>query len=129
MAGALAEVIVYVPAEGHPATAGIVRGSGIVGRPLEDEVLIYYEGAIYGQVGMERLADRVNYAYLRMRERYPTVAFRVVPRYALVVVGTFDPRGGRILLTGPLSERAVADWIAAAQLDPTELAVSARRNR
>lgn len=128
MAGAAAEVIVYLPAPGHPAIAGILPGSGIVGRPLEDEVLIYYEGAIHGQVGMEHLADRVGHAYQRMRNRYPTIAVRVVPRESLVVVGTFDPRGGRILLTGPLSERAVAGWIGVSELDPAELVTGTNRN-
>jgi hypothetical protein len=37
---------------------------------------------------MERLADRVDHAYQRMRNRDPTVAFCVIPRDSLVVVGT-----------------------------------------
>lgn len=120
------EVIVYVPAPEHAGCDGIARGSGIVGRPRGEEVLIYFEGAIHRQVGMERLADRVNHAYGRMHIGYPTVAFRVVPRDALVVVGTFDARTGQILLTGPLAERAVAEWIGASVLDPAELVSSAR---
>lgn len=46
---------------------------------------------------------------------------RVVPCDALMAVGTFDLRGRRIILTGPHSERAVAEWMGTVQLDPTEL--------
>lgn len=56
-----------------------------------------------------------------MLQSYPTVAKRTVPREALVVVGTFEPRSSRIILTGPQSERGVADWIGVPELDPAEL--------
>ena len=46
---------------------------------------------------------------------------QVVPRDALSVVGTFSLREGRIMLTGPSSERAVAEWLGALRLDPAEL--------
>lgn len=88
---AVSEVVVYVTVGEHPAMAGIAAGSGIVGERRGEAVAIYYEGALYGQVGMRSLADRVFYAHGRMRERYPTLASRVVPREALVVVGIFDP--------------------------------------
>lgn len=123
---AIVEPVVYLPAPGHPAMAGIAPRSGIVGepRPGGEEVLIYYEGAIYNQVGMDRLADRVFHAHGRLRERYPTLATRVVPRDSLIVVGTFDPRGGRIILTGPHSEREVAAWLGTEWLHPAELLCS-----
>jgi hypothetical protein len=117
------EIIVYVPAPGHPAADGIDSGSAIVGRPEpgSDDVRIYYEGALYGQVNMKTLADRAVHACGRLQQDYPTTAAKVVPRDALTVVGTFDPRGGRIMLTGRQSERAVADWLGVSVLDPAEL--------
>lgn len=91
------EVVVYVPAAGHRATAGIARGSAIVGRPdaRRGEVRIYYEGAIHGQSEMRTLADRAVYACGRMVDNYPTAAAMSVPREALVAVGTFDPLRAR----------------------------------
>jgi len=121
--GAVKEIIVYLPNGSDPATASIVRGSAIVGQPQpgSDKVRIYFEGAIYDQRNVRTLADRASHAAGRMVEEYPTTAMQVVPRDALVVVGTFDLREGRILLTGPHSERAVADWLGVPRLDPAEL--------
>jgi hypothetical protein len=117
------EVVVYVPAGGHLATEGIARGSAIVGQPYSDEneVRIYFEGAIYGQVGMATLADRAVCAWGRLVMRYPTTASRVVPREALTVVGTLNPAAGRIVLTGPTSAREVAEWLGGPDLDAAEL--------
>lgn len=117
------EIVVYLPAGGHPATEGIARGSAIVGvpEPGAEEVRIYFEGALYDQVNMVTLADRAVHAYGRLRERYPTLAKRMVPRSALVAVGTFDEAGGRIILTGEQSASAVANWLGVPTLDPAEL--------
>lgn len=117
------EIVVYLPNGGDPATADIVRGSAIVGCPRfgSEEVTVYFEGAIYDQHNVRTLADRAKHAAGRMIEQYPTIATRVVPREALTAVGTFDLREGRIMLTGPSSERAVAEWLGTAQLDPAEL--------
>lgn len=126
MAPASREIVVYVPAGGQGATEEIVRGSAIVGLPDvgSEGVTVYFEGAIYEQADMGSLADRAAHAYGRLRENAPTVAVRVVPRDALVAVGTFDPRTGRIFLTGPQSAAAVATWlgvvvVTAADLRPT----------
>jgi hypothetical protein len=117
------EVVVYVPAAGHRATAAIARGSAIVGCPDagREEVRIYYEGAAYGQSGMRTLADRAVYACGRMLSSYPTTAAMSVPREALVAVGTFDPATREIALTGEQSAAAVAEWLDMSQLDPAEL--------
>lgn len=117
------EVVVYVPAAGHRATAGIARGSAIVGRPdaRREDVRIYYEGAVYEQSEMRTLADRAVYACGRMVEGYPTAAAMSVPREALVAVGTFDPTTSEIVLTGDQSAAAVAEWLEAPRLDPSEL--------
>ena len=122
--GPAREAVVYVPTGEHPATSAIATGSGIVGRPDGSALTeIYFEGAIYGQVNMTSLADRVANAYDRMAAEYPTTAKMVVPRDALIVVGIFFPRDGRVELTGPTSEGQVARWLARSDrlLDPTEL--------
>lgn len=118
------EPVVYVPTGEHPVTARIAPGSGIVGRPDGGPLTeVYFEGAIFGQVNMTRFADRVAHAYHRMATAYPTIAKMVVPRDALVVVGIFVPRDGRVELTGPTSEAQVARWLAGDDhpLDPAEL--------
>jgi hypothetical protein len=118
------EIVLYVPAGGHRATADIARGSAIVGEPRAgaEEVEVYFEGAVFGRENTRTLAERVKHAAARMLERYPTAAARAVPREALLAVGTFDFREGRIWLTGPDSEAAVAAWLGTPRLDPSELA-------
>jgi hypothetical protein len=117
------EMVLYLPSGGDPATADIVRGSAIVGRPRfgSEKVTVYFEGAIYDQENVRTLADRATQAAGRMIEHYPTVARRVVPCDALLAVGTYDLRRRRITLTGPHSERAVAEWLGTVRLDPAEL--------
>ena len=78
---------------------------------------------------MRTLADRATHAAGRMLERYATTAARIVPRDALLAVGTFDFREGKIMLTGSDSERAVAAWLGTLRLDPAELAQGARGRR
>jgi hypothetical protein len=120
------EFVLYVPVGGYSATGGIARGSAIVGEPRADavevEVEVHFEGAIHGQENMRTLADRATHAASRMLEGYTTSASRIVPRDALVAVGTFDFGEGRITLTGADSESAVATWLGTLRLDPAELA-------
>jgi hypothetical protein len=125
------EIVVYVPRGGLQATADIARGSAIVGEPKADaaEVEVYFEGAIFGQENMRTLADRATHAAGRMLERYATTAARIVPRDALVAVGTFDLHEGRISLTDSDSKRAVAVWWGMPRLDVRELARGARGGR
>lgn len=117
--------LVFVPRDG--AEVGIREGSGVVGDPLPDEevVRIYFEGAIYGQSEMARLADRVFYAHARLVARYPTVAQRVVPPASLIEVGTFDPASGTITAIDDQAEAVMARWLQSDALDPAEL----RRSR
>lgn len=117
--------LVFVPREG---VATIIRdGSGIVGAHLPDEELVhvYYEGAIYGQSEMARLADRVFFAHGRLVEHYPTVAQMRVPVASLVEVGTFDPPSGTVTPVNARSEAILANWLGTEVLDPVEL----RRSR
>ena len=125
------EIVLYVPSGGYSSTADIVRGSAIVGELQAGaaEVEVYFEGAIFGQENMRTLADRATHAAERMLERYATTAARIVPRDALLAVGTFDFREGRIRLTGSDSERAVSAWLGTPQLDPAELVQGARGRR
>jgi hypothetical protein len=117
------EIVLFVPVGDHRATVDIARGSAIVGEPRAGaEVEVYFEGAIFGQQNMRTLADRATHAAGRMLERYATTAARIVPRDALLAVGTFDFRKGQITLTGADSERAVAAWLGTPRLDPAELA-------
>lgn len=108
------EIVLFVPVGGHRATVDIARGSAIVGEPRAgaEEVKIYFGGAIFGQENMRTLADRAKHAAGRMLERYATAAARVVPRDALVAVGTFDFRESRISLTGSDSERPTGPDVA-----------------
>lgn len=117
------EIVVYLPNGGGHATADIARGSAIVGQPEvgSDRVTIYFEGAIYDLENVLTLADRANQAAGRMIQHYPPTAMRILPRDMLMPVGTFDPQGRQIYLTGPHSEGAVAEWLGMVQLDPAEL--------
>lgn len=102
------------------------KGSGIVGAPLPgaERAAVDYEGAIYEQTEMARLADRVFYAHGRLVDRYPTVARMVVSRTSLVDVGTFDPTSGTIAPVDEGAEAALAAWLGSEQRDPAELARS-----
>jgi|GEM_PF-1831246 len=119
--------VVYVPREGDVATKGILPGSGIVGVPLPgaEHVVVYYEGARYGQSEIARLADRVFFAHGRLVEEYPTVAQMRLPRTSLVEVGTFDPLSRTVAPIDAQAEAALAAWLGADQLDPAELARTA----
>jgi len=125
----MGEIVLYVPRGGHPSTAGIARGSAVVGEPRAGAAEVYFEGALFGQKNMRTLADRATHAAGRMLGRYPTTAVRIVPRDALVAVGTFDSGKGRIRLTGPDSERTVAGWLGTPRLDPAELVRGAQGRR
>jgi len=117
------EAVVYVPRVGAPEPRLILPGSGIVGKPRSgtDRVLVYYEGAKGRPIGMERLADRVFYAYWRLLSHAETVAFAALPHQALEAVGTWDHVSGLITLFGEDSERKVAEWLAVPVLEQDEL--------
>jgi hypothetical protein len=117
------EIVVYLPNGGGRATTNIARGSAMVGQPTlgSERVTIYFEGAIYEQENVRTFADRANQAAGRMIQSYPTTAMRVLPRDVLMAVGIFDSMRGQIILTGPHSEGAVAEWLGMVRLDPAEL--------
>lgn len=117
--------LVFVPHEG--AAERIRPGSGIVAAPLpgEDLVHVYFEGAVYRQRDMARLADRVFHAHGRLVENYPTVARMTLPPASLIEVGTFDPPSGTIAPIDAHAEAVLASWLGSEVLDPAEL----RRSR
>lgn len=104
-------VTIFVP-DDHPSVADIVRGSGVVGKPLgespEPQVEIYYEGNLHSAVGLDDWESRLVIAAGRLAARYPTIARSVVPERALRVVGTFDTEFWSIqAITDPA---AVQQW-------------------
>ena len=94
-------VLVYVPKPGTAIERTVKRGSAIVGPEAEAEAgrarpTVYFEGNLYGAVGMVTFADRAMHAYWRMRERYPTIAMMTASPQELVRAGTLDPERGVI---------------------------------
>jgi hypothetical protein len=122
----LRQIVVYVPADTGDEGLHIARGSGIVGepKPSSGTVLIYFEGAIYKPVNISTFADRVMHAYYRMTERAPTIAKDRVPVERLIPVGTLDPIRKQVTLTGPESERDLARWLGAENVEPRQLRAS-----
>jgi len=116
------EIILYVPAGGR-STAKIPRGSAIVGEPRfgAREVEVYFESAAPERRGLRTLADRALSASGRMLEHAVFGGCLLLPPKALTVVGILNFAEGSIALTGPQSERVVADWLGTPQLDQAEL--------
>ena len=118
----LREIVLFVPADSR-ATVAIPRGSAVVGEPRlgAPEVEVYFESASPQRRGMRTLADRALSASGRMLEHAVFGGCLLVPSSALIAVGTVDFAEGGIALTGPQSERAVADWLGTARLNHAEL--------
>jgi hypothetical protein len=116
------EIVLYVPAGGR-STAKIPRGSAIVGEPRfgAREVEVYFESAAPERRGLRTLADRALSASGRMLEHAVFGGCLLLPPKALTVVGILNFAEGSIALTGPQSERVVADWLGTPQLDQAEL--------
>src|SRR3954469_16095221 len=117
----LRPVVLYVPAGGR-STARIRRGSAIVAQPRcgAHEIEVYFEGAAPGRRGLQTFADRALSASSRLLERAVFGGCLLVPPTALTVVGVVNFPTGTIELTGPHSQRAVADWLGLSRLTPTE---------
>lgn len=115
-------IVLYVPA-GSQSTARIPRGSALVAQPRcgAHEIEVYFEGAAPGHRGLRTFADRALSASGRLLERAVFGGCLLLPPTALTAVGVVNFPTGTIELTGPHSQRAVADWLALPQLDPAEL--------
>ena len=103
------QVRVYVPTPGSTLERAIKHGSGIVGTPEGERVMIDFEGAIYGQSGMARWADRVLYAADRHGTHAPTVARAWIEPEELMEVGVWFPADNRIRLI--VSPESVKHWV------------------
>ena len=118
----LRPIVLYVPA-GSRSTARIPRGSAVVAQPRcgAHEIEVYFEGASPGRRGLRTFADRALSASGRLLERAVFGGCLLVPPTALTVVGVVNFPTGTIELTGPHSQRAVADWLGLPKLAPAEL--------
>jgi hypothetical protein len=119
----LRSIVLYVPSGCSRSTVRIPRGSAIVAQPRcgAHEIEVYFEGAVPGRRGLRTLADRALSASGRLLERAAFGGCLLVPPAALTVVGIVNFPTGTISLTGPHSERAVANWLGSPNLDPAEL--------
>jgi hypothetical protein len=117
-----AEVAMYIPVTGHPAMEGIANGSAIVGRPAgRGDLRIYFQDDPHGAVNLATFAQRALVAYERLIDRAPTHMTRVVPRDALLVVGTYSGSRRQVTLVGPGSEANLLAWLEVDRLEPPEL--------
>ena len=118
----LRPIVLYVPAGGR-STERIPRGSAVVAQPRcgAHEIEVYFEGAAPGRRGLQTFADRALSASGRLLERAVFGGCLLVPPTALTVVGVVNFPTGTIALTGPHSQRVVAEWLGLQQLAPAEL--------
>jgi hypothetical protein len=116
--------VVFVPRADDVASELIPPGSGIVGAPTAgaERVVVYYQAAVRGSAQMRRFAGRAFHAQARLVERVSTVARLLLPRTALIEVGTFDPQTRTVAAIDDEAEAALADWLGTPEVDPEELA-------
>ena len=103
------ELTIYVPID---PDCGIHPGSGVVGHRLlaqNSRLLVYFEGGIYGQSGLDEFESRLYHAASRLLYRAPTVARMVLPAESLCAVGTYDLET-RVLVVH--DQPALDAWIA-----------------
>lgn len=67
-------------------------GSAIVGSTPQDDVqvLVYFEGNLYGAENMRAYEQRVEHAAGRLTQRYPTIAKAMLRPTDLVRVGSYE---------------------------------------
>ncbi len=110
------ELTIYVPVDDARMVGnGIAPGSGIVGIPVGDDlVMICYEGWVHGAM---QYADRdvngrweagVQHAADRLVTAYPTVARAYVPPDRLRPIGTYNPTTNNIAVT---DDAALGAWL------------------
>lgn len=115
------EYRIYVPTKGHPAVAGILPGSGIVGRPRGGSILADYEGNRFNGPSLAVYADRVHHAAGRAATGYPTVARSLMPADALTPVAFYDDQEGQIVPDDAQAEQMICAWLGAELLDAAQL--------
>lgn len=115
----MSDLIVYVPAPDSAVASMVMRGSAIVGTPLDDAdyVTIDFEGNRYKTAYFEEFGKRLLHAAGRHVARYPTVARLVAECDQLVRVGTYDYDRERLSVE---DDDALLDWIGPAWSRVTE---------
>lgn len=112
--GEYAPILVPRPEFEQMVAAQIDPGSGIVGFQLSaqspEQVMVYFEGNRVGASNLMRFEERVNQAYGRMVQRYPTVAVLALPLAYFSVAGQIEGYGN-VTVTDP---EAVARWTSSA---------------
>ena len=104
----------------------VAPGSAIVStRPARNgDVVIDYEGNLYGAAGMDVYANRVFHAWDRQVTNYPTIARRAARVEHLVRIGTFDPKAGKVVVEGLI---ALQDWLGDDAKKPEQLVCTEHR--
>lgn len=103
---------IVVPSIEEQARWGAVikPGSGIVAfidPRFAEQMMVYYEGNVFGANNMNTFEDRALNAYGRMSKRYPTTAMMLVDRSGWEVVGEISPDGMQLDETPALQA-----WVA-----------------
>jgi hypothetical protein len=110
------ELTIYIPNRGHSFIGAMVAPrSGIVGLPMGERALVYYEGWVNGPA---QYADRdvrglweagIEHAAGRMVCQYPTVALMSPKVDELEAIGTYNPTTRVVTVT---DEKALEGWLA-----------------
>lgn len=120
-------VNVYLPApDACDLRRTIAKGAGIVGLPIDESVLIYYEGNLYGSINIVTYGDRCFHAADRMMWKgrgYPTIAQALVLPEQLLYIGTFD---GRQVMLDPYHPTSARDSLMAWLEQPADLDLELR---
>lgn len=86
------QALVVVPKAASTWSKMIVSGSAIAAFKSDAQnLVIYYEGNLYGASNLRRFEDRALIAYGRLTQRAPTIAMAVVPISEFVIVGHMTP--------------------------------------
>jgi hypothetical protein len=143
---------VYIPLAPEGGLFEIIRGSAIVGFPMEadpDTIHVYFEGNRYGSSELARFADRAKHAAGRCRwyrfdledwrrehgdadppgieygyVGFATSAQAFVPAAAVIQVAIYDDDLGFVAPLGPRESELLTSWIGNA--DPEELVATGR---
>lgn len=87
---AYSKATIYVPVAGSRLDHELIPGSGVVGIERNGQLVLWYEGNLYGACNMHRIEDRIVCAFGRLATKYPTSAMRGLlddERHDLIAVG------------------------------------------
>lgn len=97
---------VYLPHQGM--LLSIRSGSGVVGRPTADGIIIDHEGNKQRDPQVVTWADRVEGAARRINDDTSTTC-SLVSRHALMHVGSYDTETGTIILL--IQDEDIISWL------------------